>query len=410
MGFLPDIREIFAHLPRTEKHEERTKKLKVFLLSATIIPGIEGLMKRFAPKHELINLNDKLQVAQTVRHVQYHVSSVQKKFRLLLFLLRRKESLEGKQVLVFVRTKQKADRIAEKLKRWCNIAAESIHKDKSPTKRTELINKFMNKELRVLIATDVLARGIDVPDLQVVVNYDIPALPEDYIHRVGRTGRAGNEGTAFSFVSNEPQVVKLGKSPVEMNDMHYVAAIEKFLGHNIERQEIPGTWRDNKGIGDEDADIEMDEHVVRPNSKGQQKTTERNIVTTNTQKKIKEDTISTSKRLAFELLERKKEAEQKRIEHLKSHNKIRGPVSERISNIYRELKSKIVEEGNLRNVKHAPTLRHFKEGRYEEMITKFEERRATRRGVNVDNIKKDIKQRRKLMKKKLDAEKKMQKR
>src|SRR5690606_37191145 len=141
-----------------------------------------------------------------------------KKYRLLVYLLKRRAKMRDKQGLVFVRTKQRANRLRDNLVRD-GFKAEAIHSDKSPSFRTQAIEKFRNKEIQVMVATDVLARGIDIEDLPFVVNFDIPAQPEDYVHRVGRTGRAGKEGTSVSFVSVMPQIINVGHRNVEINEV-----------------------------------------------------------------------------------------------------------------------------------------------------------------------------------------------
>lgn len=350
MGFLPDIRDIFSFLPKPEKDKPKSENMRVFMFSATLVPGIEGLMKRFAPVHKLVNLNEKLQVAGNVKHIQYHVSTATKKYSLLLYLLGRKTSMRDKQVLVFCRTKQKADRIAERLVEQ-KIKAMSIHKEKSPSFRSNAIQQFKDNQVQVLISTDVLARGIDVENLPYVINYDIPALPEDYVHRVGRTGRAGNTGMAISFVSKASQVISVGKQHVELNDLHFMKSIEEFLGQNVELRKVPGTWND-----------ELDQDKIHQHEQ-------------------------VSKQKAFDILQKKKETEQKRIKHLRRQHDVEA--TPKFSATFQKLKQQMQKSGkDVAQIASAPTLRSFKEGRYENVIAEFEKRRARKRGVTTDIEKK----------------------
>merc|ERR1712137_471083 len=114
-------------------------------------------------------------------------------------MLKRRGSMKYGQVLVFCRTQQRVERLTEALKNG-HISASFIHKDMTPKQRTDVLQSFRNNQVQVLVATDVVGRGIDIEDLPFVVNYDLPISPADYIHRVGRTGRAGKKGTAISFV------------------------------------------------------------------------------------------------------------------------------------------------------------------------------------------------------------------
>ena len=129
------------------------------------------------------------------------------------------------QVLVFTRTKHKANRIADKLKK-SGIESAAIHGDKSQGARTKALAGFKNGSIRVLVATDIAARGLDIPLLPHVVNFELPNIPEDYVHRIGRTGRAGASGEAISLVSHDEE--------------EHVLAIEKLLGFKLKRTTIKG--------------------------------------------------------------------------------------------------------------------------------------------------------------------------
>lgn len=125
----------------------------------------------------------------------YNISHTKKKFPLLLYFLKRrgKISLKNQKALIFVRTRQKAERIVERL-RQLKYEAKTIHGELTPAKRNDIVKEFKEGNLQILVTTDVMARGMDIPLLPYVVNYDVPANPEDYVHRVGRTARAGSTG------------------------------------------------------------------------------------------------------------------------------------------------------------------------------------------------------------------------
>ncbi|EFC48874.1 predicted protein, partial [Naegleria gruberi] len=200
MGFLPELKYIYNHLPKPSNERD---EMQISMYSATLTKDVEDLICRFAPTHALFNLNQEFSIPEKIKHIKYSVSKKEMKFKLLLYLLKRKGSLRDKKVLIFCRTREKVERLAQNLATR-GYKAVGIHKEKSLSFRTNAIKSFSSQEegeCQILIATDVLARGIDVPDLPCVINYDVPAKPEDYVHRVGRTGRAGNEGLAFSFIS-----------------------------------------------------------------------------------------------------------------------------------------------------------------------------------------------------------------
>ena len=152
--------------------------------------------------------------AETIDQKLYHLLTAQKK-DLLLHLLN--ESKTGS-VLVFTRTKHGADKVVKILIK-ANVKAAAIHGNKSQNARQNALNNFKNKELRVLVATDIAARGIDIDELALVINYDIPNIPETYVHRIGRTGRAGASGKAISFCDKEEQA--------------YIRDIQKLIGLQI---------------------------------------------------------------------------------------------------------------------------------------------------------------------------------
>ena len=211
MGFLPDIKRILGHLPA---------KKQVLLFSATMPNAIVQLSRELLKDAAQINLERKAAPASGITQALYPVSQDLKP-ALFVKLLERGDMQEA---LVFTRTKHRANRLFELLEKH-GVAAARIHGNRSQAARVAALDGFKNGSIRVLVATDVAARGIDVADLGHVVNFDVPAQPEDYIHRVGRTGRAEQTGDAFTFVA-----------PEEEAD---VRAIEKAVGRRLPRVTLP---------------------------------------------------------------------------------------------------------------------------------------------------------------------------
>jgi ATP-dependent RNA helicase RhlE len=210
MGFLPDVRRIVERCPR-QRHTS--------LFSATIPPQIETLIQWAMNKPETIEIGARRTPAETVKHVIYPVSDSQKS-DLLLELLKR---VNYNSVLVFCRTKHGADRIAGLLKRN-NHAVAVLHSNRTQREREQALEGFRSGRFEVLVATDIAARGLDIADVSHVINYDVPQHPEDYIHRIGRTGRAEAHGDAFTIMVAE--------------DAGHVFAIERFISQKIPRVKL----------------------------------------------------------------------------------------------------------------------------------------------------------------------------
>jgi ATP-dependent RNA helicase RhlE len=212
MGFLPDIKRVLRELPR---------KRQTLFFSATMPEPIRQLTREMLHDPVTINLQREAAPATGITQAVYPVAQ-ELKSSLLVELLRRDLMHEA---LVFTRTKHRANRLWEFLtKRGINAAR--IHGNRSQKQRTEALAGFKDGSYRVLVATDIAARGIDVEALGHVVNFDVPLAPEDYIHRVGRTARAELTGEAYTFVS-----------PQEENDLR---AIERAVGKALPRVTIPG--------------------------------------------------------------------------------------------------------------------------------------------------------------------------
>ncbi|NTV01412.1 MAG: DEAD/DEAH box helicase [Chlorobiaceae bacterium] len=189
MGFMHDVKKILAALP---------KKRQSLFFSATMPPEIVKLAASILHNPKKVAVTP---VSSTVEIINQHILYVDKenKNSLLAYLLQEKAI---RHALVFTRTKHGADKVARFLQRQ-NISAEAIHGNKSQNARQRALNNFKSRETRVLVATDIAARGIDVDELEYVINVDLPNVPETYVHRIGRTGRAGAAGTAYSFCNAE---------------------------------------------------------------------------------------------------------------------------------------------------------------------------------------------------------------
>ncbi len=219
MGFLPAIRRVLAALPR---------RRQTLLFSATLPPPIVALARELLVEPTRIDVERTVAPASGVTHAVYDVDQ-ERKPALLLALLR-EEPIRN--ALVFTRTKHRADRLVRHLQR-SGVAATVIHGGRSQPQRTRALAGFKAREFRVLVATDIAARGIDIDELSHVVNFDVPALAEDYIHRIGRTGRASATGDAITF-----------SAPAERATLR---SIEHAIGRPLPRKAIPA------GAGDSDA-------------------------------------------------------------------------------------------------------------------------------------------------------------
>lgn len=212
MGFLPDVKRVIAAVP---------KKRQTLFFSATMPPEIQKLSQSMLVDPVALNVERKAAPATGVKQVVYPVSG-QLKSALLLELL--KQDVLGS-VIVFSRTKHRTNRLSEYLEKR-GIPNARMHGNRSQSQRTQALADFKDGTIRVLCATDIVARGIDVEQLEHVVNFDVPHLPEDYIHRVGRTARAEATGEAFTFVS-----------PEEEGDL---GAIERAIGRKLPRVKVDG--------------------------------------------------------------------------------------------------------------------------------------------------------------------------
>ncbi len=212
MGFLPDVSKIIKKTPTTRQ---------TLLFSATLPPEIQSICSWALIDPLRIEIGILRSPAETVKHALYPVASNQKQ-ELLLALL---DKLHYQSILIFCRTKVQADRIAHELKKAQHLVAV-MHADRSQGERTEALAGFKSGKYEVLVATDIAARGIDVASVTHVINYDIPGHPEDYVHRIGRTGRAQTEGDALTLITGE--------------DLREVAQIEHYINQKIPREKVEG--------------------------------------------------------------------------------------------------------------------------------------------------------------------------
>jgi ATP-dependent RNA helicase RhlE len=212
MGFLPDIRRIIALLPAVRQN---------LLFSATFPDEIRGLVKSLLRNPAEVQIAARNAVAELVTHVVHPVAR-EKKRELLSYLV---QTRHLQQVLVFCGTRIGANRLTHQLRKD-RIHADAIHGDKSQAERLVALENFKAGKTTVLVATDVASRGLDIEGLPQVINFDIPHSPEDYIHRIGRTGRAGLTGEAISLVAPP--------------DMEALAAIERLIKKKIDRVLVPG--------------------------------------------------------------------------------------------------------------------------------------------------------------------------
>jgi len=211
MGFVNDVKKIVKLTPNNRQ---------TLLFSATMPIAIRELAEMFLKNPETVSVSPVSSTAENVEQKVYFVDKTEK--RNLLYHLIKNDNLSD--VLVFSRTKHGADNVVKALRKN-GIAAEAIHGDKSQNARQRVLDAFKNKEVGVLVATDIAARGIDIDQLPVVINFDLPNIPETYVHRIGRTGRAGNGGIAISFCSKDEHgywkdIQKLIKVDVETVTEH----------------------------------------------------------------------------------------------------------------------------------------------------------------------------------------------
>jgi ATP-dependent RNA helicase RhlE len=212
MGFAPQIQRIVAQVD---------KYRQTLLFSATMPPEVEALARKYLRKPVVVQVGRRSAAATTVQHHVYPCPAARKAE--LLVRLMQEHHMES--VLVFTRTKHGADRVVRHLDK-AGIHANALHADKTQGQRTQALADFRKGKVKVLVATDIAQRGLDITHITHVVNYDVPQQPEDYVHRIGRTGRAAKTGDAFTFMSAD--------------EIAMVKSIERVVGKPIPRVSVPG--------------------------------------------------------------------------------------------------------------------------------------------------------------------------
>ncbi|HEX8850725.1 MAG TPA: DEAD/DEAH box helicase [Gemmatimonadaceae bacterium] len=212
MGFAPQINRIVAQLPSYRQ---------TLLFSATMPPEVEALARKYLRRPKVVQIGRRSSAANTVTHAVYPVPR-ERKSDLLVELLR---GVKSESVLVFTRTKHGADKVVRNLEK-AGIRATAMHADKSQSQRTRALEDFKSGKINVLVATDIAQRGLDISGITHVINYDVPQQAEDYVHRIGRTGRAASTGDAFTFMSPD--------------EIAMVRTIERVIGAPIPRISVPG--------------------------------------------------------------------------------------------------------------------------------------------------------------------------
>ncbi|MFT5254032.1 MAG: ATP-dependent RNA helicase RhlE [Flavobacteriales bacterium] len=250
MGFLRDIKKILALIP---------SKRQNLLFSATFSKEIKQLANGFLHHPVMVEATPENTTAEKVDQLVYKTNKGLKTGLVIKLI----SEGDWKQVLIFTRTKHGANRLSEKLSK-SGITSAAIHGNKSQGARTKALAGFKAGKVRVLVATDIAARGLDIPLLPHVINYELPNIPEDYVHRIGRTGRAGASGEAISIVS--------------VDENEYVRAIEKLLGEQLESEVIEGfePTESLKEIVDKKAENKQQNQRGRDNSRHSHKTKDSN--------------------------------------------------------------------------------------------------------------------------------------
>ncbi len=226
MGFLPDVRKIVTKCP---------KDRQTLFFSATMPPAIDSLAKWTLRDPIDIEIGQRQGVAETVSHAFYPVSISQREDLLHALL----EVTDFHSVMVFTRTKRDADHLASTLKRKGDYNLTVMHSDIRQRDRAKALKGFRDGNFDVIIATDLAARGLDISGVTHVINYSVPENPEDYVHRIGRTGRAEKEGDAFTILSAD--------------ELPFAEAIERLIGQRIERRKLDGFDYTYTTLLDEDA-------------------------------------------------------------------------------------------------------------------------------------------------------------
>ncbi|KAF2076826.1 hypothetical protein CYY_001854 [Polysphondylium violaceum] len=363
LGFFPDTKELFDLLPLV-KNKNRQNGMQTILGTATIKhKEMDKMITRFAPGHLLVNHNKELVAPTNVKQFFYFVNYHQKTSLLKYFLGRKgKTSLKGLKTIVFARTQQRVEKLAQRLHE-SGIKCLYIHADMSVSQRKDIIDQFQQnlttqgEEIKILISTDVVARGIHIDNVEAIINFDVPHVAEDYLHRIGRAGRLGASGKSLTFISPEKLIFKVGERTVGLNEKHLMLKVQDSFGVKVKIDKVPGTF--NTGI-----ELKSLEDKSAANTSA--------------------DMESIEKLAVAEILMKKKI-----IEPIKSPlNKDGIPRVKFNPNAkVRDSKmSKIIidRKGQLYDL---PALTDFKEGQYENVMNEFDKNRAKSRGISFEQKK-----------------------
>lgn len=234
MGFIPQLRSILEVIP--EKHQ-------TLLFSATFSETVTSIASHFMVNPERIEVSPQATPVDKVEQIAYDVPNIMTKINLLKLLLGDRQVF--RKVLIFTETKRNADRIVDQLAGYWKEELSVIHSNKAQNTRLNALKAFKEGAARILVASDVAARGIDIQDVSHVINFDIPSMPEEYVHRIGRTARAGKEGIAISFVSEKEeerfreieelihQKIEIADLPEKLEISHVLLDEEKVQTQNI---------------------------------------------------------------------------------------------------------------------------------------------------------------------------------
>jgi len=241
IGFRPDIEKILRKCP---------KERQTLLLSATVDKGVERLARSYMQKPEIMDFSPLTKAADTIEQ-HYFTVEQERKFDLLLRLMDREDP---EQAIVFCRTKRGTDKVQRRLAKKMK-GVDCIHGDMAQPARDRVMRSFRDGKVRILVATDVVGRGIDVTNISHIINYDLPQSSDDYVHRVGRTGRMGREGVAYSFVTPEqgPELTR----------------IEMLINTLLKRDEIEGFQTVAAAAPPQDAPADAEPEKPKPRAPGQ---------------------------------------------------------------------------------------------------------------------------------------------
>jgi ATP-dependent RNA helicase RhlE len=259
MGFTKDIRKIHPLLP---------KRHQTLLFSATFSDKVRKLSKLILTKPAFVETAKKNSTVDTINQVAYLVDA-DKKAPLLAYLI---GSRNFPQVLVFTRTKASADMLVDELKKD-GLKCGVLHGDKTKANRQKTLNQFKEGEFRVLVATDIASRGLDIEELPYVINYELPSIPEDYVHRVGRTGRAGRDGEAITLL--------------DVYEKYDVKAIERLMAQKIPQETIKGFEPDPTLRRKDEDEVKLKSEHKRPSGKKERKYNKNTSSTPATRKQTK---------------------------------------------------------------------------------------------------------------------------